>query len=71
MTTKDGYVFTLGFGFHKIYTYGKTYEEAKAVCQNDGAHLAVVNSPAEAQVRNNFLLNDLLTSQNRFRVLCG
>ncbi|PSN50693.1 Hemolymph lipopolysaccharide-binding protein [Blattella germanica] len=43
-----GYELVKGFGYYKLYTIGRTWEEAFKICARDGAHLLVINSAQEA-----------------------
>ncbi|KAG8229812.1 hypothetical protein J437_LFUL008180 [Ladona fulva] len=46
-----GYEYFPGVGYYKFYPDGvKTFNEALNICQNDGAHLAIINSVAESEV---------------------
>jgi hypothetical protein len=59
ITPIDGYSLYPGIGFYKYYRTTKTWADAWKQCDNDGAHLVVINSDAEAQV-----VQQLLTGVN-------
>lgn len=50
---KNGYKCADGIGWHKLNTFNLTWNEARKACREDDAHLAVINSEAEAEVRFN------------------
>ncbi|KAJ9577306.1 hypothetical protein L9F63_006145 [Diploptera punctata] len=56
VTSVDGYVLYPGFGFYKHYKNIKTWAEAWKQCDNDGSHLVIINSEAEAQVIRQLLI---------------
>jgi hypothetical protein len=37
-------------GYYKFHTTPKTWDEARLTCQQEGAHLVVINSEAESKV---------------------
>jgi hypothetical protein len=45
-----GYELHRGVGYYKIHTELKTWQEARQICAQEGAHLAIVNSEEESQV---------------------
>lgn len=45
-----GYNCTPGIGWHKLFLIPATWSIARRSCHQDGAHLAVINSKAEARV---------------------
>nr|CAD7401457.1 unnamed protein product [Timema poppensis] len=45
-----GYETIHGLGYYKLHTELNTWEEARRVCAEEGAHLAVVNSKVEMDV---------------------
>ncbi|CAG2058159.1 unnamed protein product [Timema podura] len=45
-----GYEAIHGLGYYKLHTELKTWEEARRVCAEEGAHLAIVNSKVEMDV---------------------
>ncbi|KAF7383743.1 hypothetical protein HZH68_014500 [Vespula germanica] len=47
---RDDYHHSPGIGSHKLHTRGKTWNEARKICIEEGGHLAVINSIAEANV---------------------
>lgn len=47
---RDDYKYTIGLGAHKLHTRAATWNEARKSCNEEGAHLAIINSNAEAQV---------------------
>ncbi|XP_069695667.1 hemolymph lipopolysaccharide-binding protein-like [Periplaneta americana] len=44
-----GYDLVPGFGYYKLHTDVKTWHEALKACEQEGAHLAIINSEAEAK----------------------
>ncbi|KAJ4446199.1 hypothetical protein ANN_12893 [Periplaneta americana] len=44
-----GYDLAPGFGYYKLHTDVKTWHEALKACEQEGAHLAIINSEAEAK----------------------
>lgn len=51
MLTSKGYVHTENIGFHKLFSIAaEGFHEANVTCQNDGAHLAIINSKQEEEV---------------------
>ncbi|XP_063225643.1 hemolymph lipopolysaccharide-binding protein-like [Bacillus rossius redtenbacheri] len=54
-TLKPGYRQVPGVGIWKLHGTAKTWEEAKEVCSEEGAHLAVINSEAEAKYYKSIL----------------
>ncbi|XP_069687875.1 hemolymph lipopolysaccharide-binding protein-like [Periplaneta americana] len=42
-----------GLGYYKLHTDVNTWHNAKMICEEEGAHLAVINSEKEAQVLKN------------------
>ncbi|XP_076279064.1 uncharacterized protein LOC143208479 [Lasioglossum baleicum] len=47
---RDDYLFTPGVGMHKFHTRSVTWNAARKICNEEGGHLAVINSKAEARV---------------------
>lgn len=47
---RDDYHCTPGIGSHKLHTRAKIWNEARKICIDEGGHLAIVNSVAEANV---------------------
>lgn len=45
-----GYELRRGVGYYKIHTEPKTWHEALQICEQEGAHLAVINSEEESKV---------------------
>jgi len=43
-----GYELVPGLGYYKLHAVGKTWEEALRTCEDEGAHLLVINSEYEA-----------------------
>jgi hypothetical protein len=37
-------------GYYKIHTHGRTWSEAARICEEENAHLAIINSKEEANV---------------------
>ncbi|XP_046411995.1 macrophage mannose receptor 1-like [Neodiprion fabricii] len=50
---RSDYNYTPGIGGHKFHTKAATWNEARKVCESEGAHLAIVNSAREAEVIGN------------------
>ena len=47
---KDDYVYTSGIGSHRLFTQAKQWNDARKICHNEGAHLAIINSREEESV---------------------
>ncbi|EFN70007.1 Hemolymph lipopolysaccharide-binding protein [Camponotus floridanus] len=47
---RDDYRYTMGMGAHKIHTRAATWNEARKLCNEEGGHLAIINSIAEEHV---------------------
>lgn len=47
---RDDYHYSPGIGSHKLHTRAKTWNEARKICIEEGGHLAIINSIAEAHV---------------------
>ncbi|XP_069701707.1 hemolymph lipopolysaccharide-binding protein-like [Periplaneta americana] len=43
-----GYEVMAGLGYYKLHTTGKTWNEALQICEQEGAHLLILNSEEEA-----------------------
>lgn len=48
--TRDDYYHVPGIGLYKLHTKAKTWNEARKICNEEGAHLAIINSNTEAKV---------------------
>lgn len=48
--------------FYKFHTEKKTWEEAKAICDEEGSYLAIINSKGEAKLFSNMFM--AYTSEN-------
>lgn len=48
---RDDYRYSPGIGAHKLHTRAATWNEARKMCNEEGGHLAIVNSLTEAHVR--------------------
>ncbi|KAK2584730.1 hypothetical protein KPH14_007063 [Odynerus spinipes] len=46
--SRSDYVYTSGLGAHKLHEEPLTWNVARKICNTEGAHLAVINSEAEA-----------------------
>ncbi|XP_069701701.1 hemolymph lipopolysaccharide-binding protein-like [Periplaneta americana] len=44
-----GYDLIFGFGYYKLHTNVKTWEESQEVCKHEGTHFLVVNTDQEAR----------------------
>jgi Lectin C-type domain len=51
------YVFIPGLGFYKYYSTLVPWAVAKATCEQDGAHLAILNSQQEADALKKLVVN--------------
>lgn len=47
---RDDYRYTVGIGAHKLHTRAATWNDARKFCNEEGGHLAIVNSIAEEHV---------------------
>lgn len=47
---RDDYHLTEGVGAHKLHTRATTWNEARKICNDEGGHLAIINSKREAEV---------------------
>lgn len=47
---RDDYQYSPGIGAHKLHTRAKIWNEARKICIEEGGHLAIINSVAEAHV---------------------
>lgn len=47
---RDDYHYTAGIGAHKLHTRAVTWNDARKVCNEEGGHLAIINSVYEAHV---------------------
>ncbi|KAJ9581871.1 hypothetical protein L9F63_003802 [Diploptera punctata] len=45
---QEGYVLLPDYGYYKLYTDKKTWADAAQTCQQEGAHLLILNSDEEA-----------------------
>ncbi|PSN54438.1 Hemolymph lipopolysaccharide-binding protein [Blattella germanica] len=52
--TLMGYSLAPGFGYYRLHTDLKTWDEALKACEEEGAHLAVLNSEKEAKALSPF-----------------
>ncbi|XP_046736227.1 hemolymph lipopolysaccharide-binding protein-like [Diprion similis] len=48
LTRRDDYTYTSGIGGYKVHTRALLWIDALMICQEEGGHLAVLNSVAEA-----------------------
>ena len=39
-----------GLGYYKLHTEERTWNEAKSICEKEGAHLGIINSKKEVKV---------------------
>nr|XP_012225576.1 PREDICTED: hemolymph lipopolysaccharide-binding protein-like isoform X2 [Linepithema humile]XP_012225577.1 PREDICTED: hemolymph lipopolysaccharide-binding protein-like isoform X2 [Linepithema humile] len=49
-TMRDDYYYTMGIGVHKLHTRAATWNDARKFCNEEGGHLAIINSIAEEHV---------------------
>ncbi|XP_046417277.1 hemolymph lipopolysaccharide-binding protein-like [Neodiprion fabricii] len=47
---RDDYIYTPGIGSHKLHTRALVWNDARKVCNDEGGHLAIINSVSEARV---------------------
>ncbi|XP_046735841.1 hemolymph lipopolysaccharide-binding protein-like isoform X2 [Diprion similis] len=47
---RKNYIYTPGIGAHKLHTATSSWNMARHNCQDEGGHLAVINSADEAQI---------------------
>ncbi|XP_069704756.1 hemolymph lipopolysaccharide-binding protein-like [Periplaneta americana] len=47
---RPGYVLFPKLGYFKLHNIGKTWNEAKLICEAEGAHLGIVNSKKEVEI---------------------
>lgn len=47
---RDDYHYTAGIGRHKLHTRAVVWNDARKICSEEGGHLAIINSVAEAHV---------------------
>ncbi|EFN88914.1 hemolymph lipopolysaccharide-binding protein [Harpegnathos saltator] len=47
---RDDYHYSGGIGAHKLHTRAVTWNDARKICNEEGGHLAIINSVAEAHV---------------------
>jgi len=47
---RDDYRYTAGIGAHKLHTRAATWNDARKFCNEEGGHLAIINSIAEEHV---------------------
>ncbi|KAG7208112.1 hypothetical protein KM043_009684 [Ampulex compressa] len=50
MPIRDDYRYTPGIGSHKLHTRAATWNAARKICNEEGGHLAVINSVVEAHI---------------------
>ncbi|XP_069703794.1 hemolymph lipopolysaccharide-binding protein-like isoform X2 [Periplaneta americana] len=50
-----GYELFPGVGYYKLHTKSAVWEEAIRICEQEGAHLGIINSDEESQVMGNLL----------------
>ncbi|KAJ8674792.1 hypothetical protein QAD02_010578 [Eretmocerus hayati] len=55
---KDGYIHTPGIGSHKLHAEAKSWNDARKICSEENAHLAIINSRAEEAVLVGILKNE-------------
>ncbi|XP_046411996.1 macrophage mannose receptor 1-like [Neodiprion fabricii] len=48
VTRRDDYTYTSGIGGYKVHTRAVLWNEARITCEEEGGHLAILNSAAEA-----------------------
>lgn len=50
-----GYELHRGIGYYKVHSEPRTWQEARRICADEGAHLAIVNSEEESKVLQSIL----------------
>jgi hypothetical protein len=48
-----GYELFPGVGYYKFHKSGKTWDEARKICKQEGGHLVIINSEEESKVLQN------------------
>lgn len=51
LVTREDYLHTPGIGSHKLHTDAQPWNDARKVCDDEGGHLAIINSKEEETVR--------------------
>ncbi|KAL7302854.1 hypothetical protein TKK_0004086 [Trichogramma kaykai] len=54
---RDDYKYSPGVGAHKLHTRAATWNEARKLCNEEGGHLAIINSLVEAHVMRDIFQN--------------
>ncbi|XP_046146156.1 hemolymph lipopolysaccharide-binding protein-like [Osmia bicornis bicornis] len=47
---REDYIYTAGIGSHKLHTRAESWNNARKICNQEGGHLAIINSYAEQRV---------------------
>lgn len=50
LVIKEDYHYSPGVGCHKLHTDKKLWDEARIICNEEGGHLAIIDSVAEGAV---------------------
>jgi hypothetical protein len=45
-----GYELFPGVGYYKLHKYGKTWDQARKICKEEGGNLVIINSEEESKV---------------------
>jgi hypothetical protein len=60
-----------GLGYYKFHTDIKTWDNARKVCENEGAHLAVINSLTEAKSLPSIWIRDIFNDWRKDAAYIG
>jgi hypothetical protein len=52
---RPGYELFPGVGYYKFHTKSATWHQARSICEQEGSHLAIINSEAESKVLKEIL----------------
>jgi hypothetical protein len=58
-------------GYYKFHTDIKTWDDARVICENEGAHLAVLNSLTEAKALPSIWIRDLFNDWRKDAAYIG
>lgn len=53
-----GYELSDGVGYYKFHKTGKTWDEARKICKEEGGYLVIINSEEESKVVQNFFASE-------------
>jgi hypothetical protein len=60
-----------GLGYYKFHTDIKTWDKARDICENEGAHLAVINSLTEAKSLPSIWIRDVFNDWRKDAAYIG